>query len=823
MVGSTTDIKSINTWGESSAFGHRSSVNGTAMTGHNIWSTGGKLSSSPTRPRAAFDNQASFLPQTRSGANSHRNSHDGPIEMAPAGGNCFGAVGADLKTSRHGSIGAPVVPAAAATTANTVASAAIAGSTAHALEEAQPSIGGAAVGSAFKKTPSPISADNYFPHSSWNMNNGVSPMQRVSTIDTAAFRMSSLTKALPTIAPQNNWSGPSQNQIGAISDGQYHQHANIAAQIGSVSRNPQTNYSNIVATANAFYPQQNQQYQEYQQHGQQMMMGAGMSSISAADFNNALAAVNQNAHGNMMMAEGNMYGQGVPQMVYNAPGLGPFNVANAAVGAVNGLGVVNGINMANPFMPAAGNNRHNRHNRTNSGSGSGSGSHGNNKRQSSTSAILEDIQKHKSRFADYQITDILGSVVAFTGDQNGSRFIQEKLGQANSDEKNLLFAELKDNLLPIMRDIFGNYVIQKFLELGSQAQKRAIGEVMVGKITDLSMNAFGCRVVQKAMDHVLADQRQVFIAEVRNNIMKLITNTHGNHVVQKAIEVSSLAEVQYLVDMFVGNVAHYAQDQFICRVMQRLLENVSPSDKRLLVDEVHQAAQMLISHEFGNYVAQHVIRNGTAEDQQKMTDLVFAQFITLSKHKHASNVVEACMRRSSPQEIQMLYQIVKGKTADGKYQLEVFMRDAYANYVVQTLALCLPYDDQLWFVPEVYRVSKALGPIISVKHHTMMNKRFRSIGHPMFDDNGIPGDPIENWIMTRHQWGPEISSLYFPRMRHKRSFSRRSGSGSYKGSGSNGGYSRRGSDSKQSSSSRRTGSPTSVKSGDHQGKEMKGK
>jgi hypothetical protein len=55
--------------------------------------------------------------------------------------------------------------------------------------------------------------------------------------------------------------------------------------------------------------------------------------------------------------------------------------------------------------------------------------------------------------------DIFGYVVEFSGDQHGSRFIQQKLETATSEEKQVIFDEIvPDAALQLMQDVFGNYV-----------------------------------------------------------------------------------------------------------------------------------------------------------------------------------------------------------------------------------------------------------------------------------------------------------------------------------------------------------------------------
>lgn len=48
-----------------------------------------------------------------------------------------------------------------------------------------------------------------------------------------------------------------------------------------------------------------------------------------------------------------------------------------------------------------------------------------------------------------------------------------------------------------MKDVFGNYVMQKLFEYGDQVQKKVLANAMKSKVVDLSMQPYACRVVQK--------------------------------------------------------------------------------------------------------------------------------------------------------------------------------------------------------------------------------------------------------------------------------------------------------------------------------------
>ena len=70
-----------------------------------------------------------------------------------------------------------------------------------------------------------------------------------------------------------------------------------------------------------------------------------------------------------------------------------------------------------------------------------------------------------------QLRDLTNYVVEFSQDQHGSRFIQQKLERATPQDKQMIFQEIISSSHPLMTDVFGNYVIQKFFEFGTPEQK----------------------------------------------------------------------------------------------------------------------------------------------------------------------------------------------------------------------------------------------------------------------------------------------------------------------------------------------------------------
>ncbi|KAF3925652.1 hypothetical protein ABW21_db0208152 [Orbilia brochopaga] len=310
------------------------------------------------------------------------------------------------------------------------------------------------------------------------------------------------------------------------------------------------------------------------------------------------------------------------------------------------------------------------------------------------SMLLEDFRKN-AKTKRYELKDIYNHVVEFSGDQHGSRFIQQKLESANSDEKDVIFSEIRPNALQLMTDVFGNYVIQKFFEHGNQLQKAMLAKQMEGHVLKLSLQMYGCRVVQKALEHVLTEQQATLIKEIDGHVLKCVKDQNGNHVVQKAIERVPAHHIEFILKAFKGQVQTLATHPYGCRVIQRMLEHCDEPAQSSILQELNLCLYALIQDQYGNYVTQHVIEHGKPDDRAKIIQVVTQHVIQFSKHKFASNVVEKSIQYGNEvQRKDILGIIVTPKSTDGPPPLQTLMKDQYGNYVIQKLLFLLDEEDK---------------------------------------------------------------------------------------------------------------------------------
>ncbi|KAG7637839.1 putative armadillo-like helical, nucleic acid binding NABP, pumilio domain-containing protein [Arabidopsis thaliana] len=306
------------------------------------------------------------------------------------------------------------------------------------------------------------------------------------------------------------------------------------------------------------------------------------------------------------------------------------------------------------------------------------------------SSMLEEFKSNKTR--GFELSEIAGHVVEFSSDQYGSRFIQQKLETATTDEKNMVYEEIMPKALALMTDVFGNYVIQKFFEHGLPSQRRELGEKLIDNVLPLSLQMYGCRVIQKAIEVVDLDQKIQMVKELDGHVMRCVRDQNGNHVVQKCIECVPEENIEFIISTFFGHVVTLSTHPYGCRVIQRVLEHChNPDTQSKVMEEILSTVSMLAQDQYGNYVVQHVLEHGKPDERTVIIKELAGKIVQMSQQKFASNVVEKCLTFGGPEERELLVNEMLG-TTDENEPLQAMMKDQFANYVVQkVLETC---DDQ---------------------------------------------------------------------------------------------------------------------------------
>lgn len=143
----------------------------------------------------------------------------------------------------------------------------------------------------------------------------------------------------------------------------------------------------------------------------------------------------------------------------------------------------------------------------------------------------------------------------------------------------MVFNEILAHAYSLMTDVFGNYVIQKFFEFGSNEQKQTLAQRLRGHVLPLALQMYGCRVIQKALETIPSDLQVEIVKELDGHVVKCVKDQNGNHVVQKCIECVDPIHLQFIIDAFKGQVGiYFLCFHFIFHCLVFLFEGENQSD-----------------------------------------------------------------------------------------------------------------------------------------------------------------------------------------------------------------------------------------------------
>ena len=252
-----------------------------------------------------------------------------------------------------------------------------------------------------------------------------------------------------------------------------------------------------------------------------------------------------------------------------------------------------------------------------------------------------------------------------------------------------VFEEIRSDALSIMKDVFGNYVIQKCLEFGPKEHIYSLFEEIQGSILEMTKHVYGCRVVQKFIEIMDVENQRKILNEIKVSIVECIYDLYGNHVVQKIIEKVPYEEISFIQDYVEDKLKDLCMHAYGCRIIQRILENCPQSCTDPIYGQIiDKYVPELSKDQFGNYVIQLILEKGKRkEDKRAICQSLLGDARLLSVHKYASNVVEKCIEFCESEDKELIIKELLGEDnlSDKAEGLSLYnmMDNKYGNYVVQ--------------------------------------------------------------------------------------------------------------------------------------------
>ncbi|KAL0826083.1 hypothetical protein Bca101_049760 [Brassica carinata] len=275
-----------------------------------------------------------------------------------------------------------------------------------------------------------------------------------------------------------------------------------------------------------------------------------------------------------------------------------------------------------------------------------------------------DHQRTKSFISDHgstslpNVCDVQGYVYLMAKDQHGCRFLQRIFDEGTPVDALVIFNEVIPHVVELMMDPFGNYLMQKLLDVCNEEQRTQIVLVATaepGQLIRISLNAYGTRVVQRLVETIKTGKQVSLVkSALRPGFLDLIKDLNGNHVIQRCLQCLSTEDNKFIFDAATKFCTEIATHRHGC--FSYLLKSQDP---------------------FGNYAVQFVIELRIPSAVAMMLSQLKGHYVQLSMQKFSSHMVERCLMHCPESRPQIVRELVSVPHFDH------LLQDPYANFVIQ--------------------------------------------------------------------------------------------------------------------------------------------
>ncbi|KAK8921487.1 hypothetical protein KSP39_PZI020336 [Platanthera zijinensis] len=267
--------------------------------------------------------------------------------------------------------------------------------------------------------------------------------------------------------------------------------------------------------------------------------------------------------------------------------------------------------------------------------------------------------------------------------QEGCIYLQKKMEEGRADAVELIFCGVIEHAVELMENTFGNYLMQKLLDVCSLQQRMAIVLLVTESPLELiriSQNTHGTRAVQKLIEKIKTRQEILLVtAALGSGVLRLIKDINGNHVVQMCLLSLEPEENKFIFDAAARHCVEIATHQHGCCVLQCCISRSTGDHYTKLIYEISTNGLLLARDPFGNYVVQFILDLANPAANEILKSQFKGHFVDLSMQKFGSNVVEKCLQVFNHNE--------RAKIVSELLHRDVFeqlVQDPFANYVIQS-------------------------------------------------------------------------------------------------------------------------------------------
>ena len=292
------------------------------------------------------------------------------------------------------------------------------------------------------------------------------------------------------------------------------------------------------------------------------------------------------------------------------------------------------------------------------------------------------IQMQNGQNVNYDLIpfqEIINNCYYLAKNQSGCRYLQKKIQEHPNIASDLIFPVIKDNIIDLTLDAFGNYFIQKVIEYLTITELKVIfTKYLTVYFLKICFSSHGTRVLQKLLERVYKDEyiMTLFNILLYPNLLELIINQNSTHIVIKYVSVVKYPQNEPLVQFLCENALTISTHKHSCCTLQKCIGSVDLyAQKKMLLMSIAQISDQLFNDQFGNYITQFALSFEDRDVNMIIIQKYFFDFFTNISQKCSSNVFEKCIEHC---DIEMKHNIIRNLCNQNMVNQLLF--NMYGNY-----------------------------------------------------------------------------------------------------------------------------------------------
>ena len=295
--------------------------------------------------------------------------------------------------------------------------------------------------------------------------------------------------------------------------------------------------------------------------------------------------------------------------------------------------------------------------------------------------------------------------------------MEEKLEMNKSNKLyiNNFYQEIKPTLINIIEHQYGNYLIQKLIEILIIQENKELFKslflVIDSRLYEISIHIYGTRFFQKTLEKLENNYKKIETDEldqviknlINNYLYKLCIDKNGNHVYQKIIKMFPKEKNDFLFDKLYDIALEISLLEQGVTIFQTAFEYSSKEQRDKICNKIIDNIKILINDQYGNYSIQKIFSLNDEKLDERIYKYITENLFELSKLKFSSNVIDKFICNSN------IYSFSLIKDMINKDIIKSMIKHQYGNYVVQkSLFITENVDKQLFM-----EIIKQIKPVLN--------------------------------------------------------------------------------------------------------------